>query len=119
VGIIITRSIGTGLPRREAEGTAAIRGSVLKARREGMRHRSWQRRPRMFDQEEVKSLLAHASVNMRAMLLLACRPASQTDLALAPIDAADLVTGWLTLPRAKTAIPRRVPLWPETVTAIR
>jgi integrase len=31
----------------------------------------------------------------------------------------DLEKGWLDFPRPKTGIPRRIPLWPETVAAIR
>ena len=31
----------------------------------------------------------------------------------------DLTHGWIDFPRPKTGIPRRCPLWPETVAAIR
>lgn len=31
----------------------------------------------------------------------------------------DNSTGWLDYARAKTAVPRRIPLWPETVAALR
>ena len=41
-----------------------------------------------------------------------------TDLALLPIAAVDLQGGWLDYARAKTAIPRRIPLWTETVGAV-
>jgi integrase len=36
-----------------------------------------------------------------------------------PLSALDLEDGWLDYPRAKTGVPRRCPLWPETVKAIR
>ena len=56
---------------------------------------------------------------MRAMTLLAINGAlGNTELALLPIKAVDLDTGWLDYPRAKTAVPRRVPLWSETIAAI-
>jgi len=42
-----------------------------------------------------------------------------TDLALLPINALDLENGWLDYPRPKTGIERRIPLWPETIEAIR
>jgi hypothetical protein len=42
-----------------------------------------------------------------------------TDCALLPISAIDLENGWLNYPRQKTAIMRRIPLWPETIEAIR
>jgi integrase len=35
------------------------------------------------------------------------------------VSALELDTGWLAFSRPKTGIPRRCPLWPETVTAIR
>jgi integrase len=38
---------------------------------------------------------------------------------LLPIEAVDLESGWLEYARSKTGMPRRVPLWPETVDAIR
>jgi integrase len=121
VGIIITRSIWNwGYQDGKLKAPQQFGAAFSKPGAKAMRQQKLAAGPRMFDQEEVKSLLAHASVNMRAMLLLGLQAGiGNTDLALAPIDAADLVTGWLTLPRAKTAIPRRVPLWPETVTAIR
>ena len=40
-----------------------------------------------------------------------CVKLSTTDL--------DLVGGWATLPRSKTSIQRRCPLWPETVEALK
>src|SRR5262249_39779248 len=36
-----------------------------------------------------------------------------------PLTALDLDAGWVTFPRPKTGIPRRCPLWKETVDAIR
>ena len=76
--------------------------------------------PRMFKPEDIRKLLEHATVNMRAMVLLGINAAmGNTDLALLPIKAVDLENHWLDYPRAKTAIPRRIPLWAETVKAIK
>src|SRR5262249_37859885 len=36
-----------------------------------------------------------------------------------PLSALDLDKGWVNFPRPKTAIERRIPLWPETVAALR
>jgi integrase len=33
--------------------------------------------------------------------------------------AVDLESGWLDWPRPKTAVPRRIPLWPEAIEAVR
>ncbi|WP_010583089.1 tyrosine-type recombinase/integrase [Schlesneria paludicola] len=57
---------------------------------------------------------------MRAMVLLGLNGGfGNTDCASLPQTAVDLKTGWLEFPRPKTAIKRRIPLWPETVAAIR
>ena len=42
-----------------------------------------------------------------------------TDIALLPQMAVNLETGWIVFPRPKTEIPRRCPLWPKTVAALR
>jgi integrase len=36
-----------------------------------------------------------------------------------PLSALDLEHGWIDSPRAKPGLPRRCPLWPETVKALR
>jgi integrase len=74
--------------------------------------------PRMFTPGEIHALLEHGTTNFRAMLLLALNGGlGNADLALLPVKALD--GGWLDYPRNKTGIPRRIPLWPETVEAIR
>jgi len=42
-----------------------------------------------------------------------------SDVANLPKKALDLKAGWIDYPRPKTGIPRRCPLWPETVNALR
>lgn len=75
--------------------------------------------PKLFTPEQIKALLKVASPNMAAMILLAINGAlGNTDLAELPAKAADLKAGWLDYPRPKTGMPRRIPLWPETVKAI-
>jgi integrase len=65
-------------------------------------------------------MLAGASTNMRAMILLGINGGfGNTDVATLDIDAIDLNGGWISYPRPKTGVPRKVPLWPETVAAIR
>lgn len=76
--------------------------------------------PKMFTPDQIHSALDHAVPNLRAMVLLGVNAAlGNTDLGLLPIRAADLGAGWLDYPRAKTAIDRHIPLWPETVDSIR
>ncbi|MFH1269017.1 MAG: tyrosine-type recombinase/integrase [Planctomycetota bacterium] len=75
---------------------------------------------RMWEPGDVLKALEHAGPNMRAMILLGLNGGlGNTDVALLPIKAANLKTRWLDYPRAKTAIDRRIPLWPETAAAMR
>jgi integrase len=76
--------------------------------------------PKMFEREELSAILAAAGPNMRAMILLAINGGlGNGDVAGLPCSAVNLDTGWLTYPRSKTGIERRIPLWPETVEAIK
>lgn len=76
--------------------------------------------PRLFTPEEIKSLLSIASPAMRGMILLGLNAGfGNNDCATLPIGAIDWENGWLEFPRPKTGIPRRVPLWPETLKALR
>ena len=75
---------------------------------------------RMFEAEEIRAILAAAKQPLRAMVLLAANTGfGQTDCASLPMKAVNLNAGWVDFPRVKTAVHRRIPLWPETVAAIR
>jgi integrase len=75
---------------------------------------------RMFEADELRTMLDNAQQPMRAMILLAINGGlGQTDIANLPQSAIDAEGGWLDYPRPKTAVERRVPLWPETVAALR
>ncbi len=57
---------------------------------------------------------------LRAIVLLAVNAGlGNTDISGLQFSHLDLDGGWLDYPRIKTGLPRRAPLWPETVTAIR
>ncbi len=94
--------------------------------------------PKMFSREEllmiltalegksvdvegkVESVTWPASATMRAMVLLGLNAGfGNTDCANLPQSAINLKSGWVTFPRPKTAIQRRIPLWQETIVAIR
>jgi integrase len=76
--------------------------------------------PRLFTREEVLRIRDAADVQIRAMTLLGINCGfGNTDCASLPLTGLDLETGWVTFPRPKTEIARRVPLWPETVQAIK
>lgn len=75
---------------------------------------------RMFDVAELRSILEAADPVMKTMVLLGVNCGfGNTDVASLPQSAVDLNRGWIEFPRPKTAIQRRVPLWKETVAALR
>jgi integrase len=76
--------------------------------------------PKLFTAEEVRGLLGAAGVSMKAMLLLGINAGfGNTDCGNLPLSALDLEAGMIDFPRPKTGIPRRCPLWPGTVAALR
>ncbi len=75
---------------------------------------------KLFTAEEVQSLIGGAGTPMRAMLLLGINCGfGNADCGSLPLSAVDLDGRMIDFPRPKTGIPRRCPLWPETVDAIR
>jgi integrase len=76
--------------------------------------------PKLFTRDEVRRLLDAADVQTRALILLGINCGyGNSDVATLPLSAVDLDAGLIDFPRPKTGIPRRCPLWPETVAAIR
>jgi integrase len=74
----------------------------------------------LFTADEVRRLVDAGGMPMRAMLLLAINAAlGNSDVGNLPMSAVNLETGWLDFSRPKTGIPRRCPLWPETLAALR
>jgi integrase len=72
---------------------------------------------RLFSAQEIRSLLDHASVEMKAMILIAANSGiGNTDVAM--IEEKHIVDGWLLKRRQKTGKKRRIPLWTETLKAI-
>jgi integrase len=76
--------------------------------------------PKDFSSEELRKILAAADPIMRAMILLGINAGfGNTDCANLPRSAINFETGWLNFPRVKTAIERRIPMWPETLAALK
>jgi integrase len=76
--------------------------------------------PKLFTAEEIRKLIDAAGVQVKAMVFLGINAGfGNSDCGNLPLSAVDLEAGVIDYPRPKTGIPRRCPLWPETVAAIR
>src|SRR5262249_15475675 len=76
--------------------------------------------PKLFTAEEIRRLLDAAGPPMKAMILLGINCGfGNADCGTLPLAAVDFDHGIIDFPRPKTGIPRRCPLWVETVEAIR
>jgi integrase len=75
---------------------------------------------RMLEPSELRMLISKASQPLRTMIYLGLNCGfGNADVGSLPLSAVDLATGWVDYPRPKTAVERRVPLWPETVESLR
>lgn len=86
--------------------------TVRKARR--------QRGKKLYTAAQIKALIAKADDVFAAMLYLGINAGfGNTDCAELPASAIDLDAALIDFPRPKTEVDRQVPLWPETVAALR
>jgi integrase len=75
---------------------------------------------KMLSPDEIRTVLDSVDPTMKAMILLGINCGfGNADVSKLVWTAIDLETGWVNFPRPKTAIPRRCPLWPETIEALR
>ncbi len=82
-------------------------------------HRA-QQGAKLFTGDEIQRLLAAAGQPIKAMILLGINCGfGNADCGSLPLSALNLERGIIDYPRPKTGMPRRCPLWPETVEAIR
>ncbi|MBM4069104.1 MAG: hypothetical protein FJ271_09195 [Planctomycetes bacterium] len=73
---------------------------------------------RLFTRDECIAILEAADVQQKAMVLLALNCGyGNTDVANLR-ESHFKPGGWVEFPRVKTEIPRRCPLWPETLEAV-
>jgi integrase len=83
------------------------------------RHKA-QNGEKMLEADEVRRLIDEADLQLKAMVLLGVNAGfGNHDVATLPLGALDFDGGFVSFPRPKTGIPRRCPLWPETLTALR
>jgi integrase len=75
---------------------------------------------RLFDAREVRSLIDKAQDPLRAQILLGINGGfGNTDCAYLPISTVDWERSIIEFDRPKTGTERVVPLWPETLEALR
>jgi integrase len=75
---------------------------------------------KVYTPEEIHRILGVADRQLRVIVLMAINTSfGNRDLSSLPESALDLQNGWVEFSRVKTGVQRRVPLWPETVKAIR
>ncbi|HMC65765.1 MAG TPA: tyrosine-type recombinase/integrase [Gemmataceae bacterium] len=90
---------------------------VLRKVRAKARHKDG---ARMFTAEELRKIIDAAPQPMKSMVLLGINGGlNNMDVATLPLSALDLNRGIIDFPRAKTGTERRIPLWVESVQAIR
>jgi len=92
-------------------------GKALKRLRQQQRQTNG---PKMFEAAEIRAMLGVANTQMKAMILLGINCGfGNNDCAKLPRSSVDLGGGWINFPRPKTGAERRIPLWKETVEALR
>ena len=75
---------------------------------------------KLFTAEQIRRMIDAAGVPLKAMILLGINCGfGNADCGKLPLSAVDLDNAMIDFPRPKTGLPRRCPLWPETVAAIR
>lgn len=76
--------------------------------------------PRLFTAAELRQMIGTAGGPLKAMILLGLNGGlGNNDVGLLPFSALDLEGGWIDYPRPKTGNERRIPLWPETISALK
>jgi integrase len=75
---------------------------------------------KLFSREELLRIIDVATVPLKAMVMLGLNGGfGNADCGNLPTSAVDLERGFIDFPRPKTGVERRVPLWPETIAALK
>lgn len=110
----------TGLLERTPRWSKAFDKPSAAEKRRNKAQQERENGKNVFTADQVKSLLEAAGPTLRAAVLLGINGGfGNTDCAVLPIAAVDLEAGVIDFERPKTAVRRVVPLWPETVEALR
>jgi integrase len=95
-------------------------GEFKRPKKSALRKSRAEKGSRLFDPDQLRTVIKAADVQLTAMILLAINCGfGNSDCGQLPVEAVDLDGAWIDYPRPKTGIPRRCKLWSETVDALR
>jgi integrase len=91
-----------------------------RARAKALRRHKRLQGKKLFTRQHVRVLFDECGTHLQAMVLLGINCGfGPTDCGSLPIEAVDLEAGVITYPRPKTEVDRTIPLWPETIKAMK
>jgi integrase len=98
----------------------AVKRVRVTKRRQRDERRTEEEKRQTFTPDQIRLLLKHADVPMRAMIWLGINCAfGNADVAELRWKDLDLEKGQVSLPRGKTGVPRNLALWPETIQSLQ
>ena len=117
---IMKYAFETDLIDRPIKYGSSFEGPSASVRRKTRRAQELQNGKRLFQAAEIQAMLRAAEAPLRAMILLGINGGfGNTDCAWLPVEAVDLEGAVIRFDRPKTGVERIVPLWAETVEALR
>jgi integrase len=113
-------AVDTGLLEHTPRwGRAFARASAVEFRRSRAKHER-EHGKKIFTAEQARALIDAAHPTLQAAILLGVNGGfGNSDCGALPIAAVNLDTAVIDFERPKTAVRRVVPLWPETITALK
>ena len=98
----------------------SFKRSSSTSKRKSRSEKQIQNGKRLFELSEARDLIEASEVPLKAMILLGLNAGfGNSDCANLPIKAIDFDTVSIEFPRPKNGIDRVVPLWPETLEALK
>ena len=120
IRMVFKYAVESDLIERPVKFGPRFRGPSKQDRRKAKAKAEQMNGKKVFEAAEIRRLIDAAGAQLKAMILLGINGAlGNTDVASLPLPALDLKKGWLDYARVKTGIDRRIPLWPETISALQ
>ena len=90
------------------------------ASRRAVRAQKHKGEKKLFSATDINSILNHCDTTIFGMVLLGINGGlGNTDISSLREENLDLNAGWINFPRPKTGVDRRIPLWEESVAALK